>query len=1139
KFADAGADGFTRSDGVGVVVLKPLSQALADRDPIYAVIRGTAVNNDGRSSGLLATPSSEGQKAALRDAYRDAGISPGLVQYVEAHGTGTSVGDPIEVQSLGEVLAEGRPAGLPCLIGSIKTNIGHTEGAAGIAGLIKVALSIRHGAIPPSLHFNDPNPSIGWDRLPLQVSTALIPFERGPHPITAGVSAFGISATNAHVVLQEPPALADPNPLPQPSVPAAEVLTLSARSDQALTDLARAYLPFLAEADADLRGLCFSASVRRSHHEHRLALVARSKTELAETLESFLRGEYRANLHSGSKHRDSQRKIAFVFSGQGGQWSGMGRQLFEQEPAFRDAMTRCDEAFKAHVSWSLLEELHADQSRSRLYEIDVAQPFIFAVQVALAALWRRWGIEPDAVVGQSMGEVAAAHVAGALSLEEAAQVICRRSLLLKRLSGRGGMAVVGLSMQRAAQAIAGFEDLLSIAVSASPDSTVLSGDVDALDEVMRALQRQDIFCQAVRVDIASHSPQMDPLKTELLQALEGIKPRRASTPIYSTITGEAGGDILFDPAYWMRNLREPVLLSRAIQRLAEDGHSLFLEVSPHPILSSSIQQVLAHSGSEGRALPSMRKGEDEREVMLGSIGALYADGYPVNWGRVYSRPGRYVPLPAYPWQREQFWLGRQDAQQSGPLVEKRGGSSKTGRLLPGLFLRSASGPETYFWEFDLSTDSFPHLSDHRLQGEVVVPGAAYVEMVLAAASEVFCGGPISIEKLSFKKALFLPPGASRKVQLIISPDRGGKKRFEFLSLTGGDVKQAWTLQASGLIGEEGAGSGASLPEKREPARIKARCHRHLFGFEHYDSMSARGLEYGPCFRGVEYLWRGSGEAIGRMIGRGEAGSEAGQYQTDAVLIDSCFQVLAAAAPEAADESLQTATWLPVGIECLRIYKNPASGSWSHASFDSSASPYAETLTGDVCLLDDEGEVVLEARGLSIQRLERSGLPGQKQETADLLYAIEWQPTRRTESGAGQTPALPDRKGSWVIFADSTSVGQSLAESLSSTGEICLTVTPGDSFRELDSRNYQSALSDPQSYRELVNMVLAPGRPPCRGIVHLWSLEDLSSTETSLATLEATQLLGCKSVLLLVQALAMAERETSPRLWLVTGGAQAV
>jgi amino acid adenylation domain-containing protein len=668
KAFDARANGFVRSEGVGVVVLKPLSRALAAGDPIYAVIRGSAVNQDGRSNGLMA-PNPLAQEAVLHEAYKRAGVSPGQVQYVEAHGTGTFLGDPIEARALGTVLATERPEGDLCAIGSVKTNIGHLEAAAGVAGLIKVALALKHRQLPPSLHFQEPNPHIPFDTLSLQVQTRLEPWPEGVGPALAGVSSFGFGGTNAHVVLQEAPLAAceteqreeyerDSDQLVINPAQSSWLLPLSARSPGALQALARAYQEVLAthEVTPSLQDLCYTASVRRNHHDYRLAIAGSSREEFDEGLAAFLRGEARHGLASGRVVAGRRKKLVFVFPGHGAQWHGMGRMLLAQEPVFREALEQCDQVMQAYTDWSVLQELIAEASASRLHEVDVIQGVLFALQVALATLWRSWGVVPDAVVGHSMGEVAAAWVAGVLSLEDAARIICCRGHLTKRTRGQGAMVAVDLSFAQAQQVLTGSEDRVSIAASNSPTSTVLSGDPVALRTMMEQLQRQDIFCRLVNVDFASHSPQMGPLRADLLHALEGLRPHAASLPIYSTVTGTVSDGLICDATYWMRNLREPVLFSATVQRLLEDGHDIFVEISPHPILLGAIQQGLRHAEREGNTLPSLRREEDERLVMQGSLGALYALGYPVDWSALYSADNHCVSLPFYPWQRERCWL---------------------------------------------------------------------------------------------------------------------------------------------------------------------------------------------------------------------------------------------------------------------------------------------------------------------------------------------------------------------------------------------------------------------------------------------------------------------------------------------------
>ncbi len=658
KAFDARANGIVRSDGVGVVVLKRLADALADGDPVHAVIRGTAVGHDGRTNGITA-PNRWAQEAVLREAYRQAGVSPARVQYVEAHGTGTALGDPIEAAALGTVIAVDRAPGDRCIIGSVKSNIGHAESAAGIASLIKVVLALRHKEIPPTLHFEKPNPYIPLDKLPLSVAEKLTPWPEREGPALAGVSGFGFGGSNAHVVVEEAPAPAVvPSGRSQATEGRVHLLPLSARSPEALRGLAEAYSRFLVGEGAHLllEDVCHSACLRRTHHEHRVVAVGRTREELAAQLEAFLRGDAAPGLSTGQVAR-RRSKLAFVFPGQGAQWLGMGRQLLASERLFRESMERCEEAIRPHVRWSPLQELAADGARSRMGEIDVLQPSLFAIQVSLAALWRSWGVEPDAVVGHSLGEVAAAHVAGALCLEDAARIVCHRSRLMRRTSGQGAMAVVGLSLERAREAIAGREGKVSVAVRDSPSSTVLSGDPGALEEILAGLQRREVFCRWLKVDVASHSPQMDPLRGELVKALEGLTPSPASIPIYSSVTGQRGDGGALDAVYWGRNLREPVLFSETVRRLAEDGHGVFLELSPHPILLRAVLENLQELEPQVVTLPSMRREEDEQVVMLGSLGALHASGAAeIAWKTLLPSTSRFVRIPRYRWQHERHWL---------------------------------------------------------------------------------------------------------------------------------------------------------------------------------------------------------------------------------------------------------------------------------------------------------------------------------------------------------------------------------------------------------------------------------------------------------------------------------------------------
>ena len=1169
KFGDARADGFVRSEGAGIVVLKPLSQALLDRDDIYAVIRGSAVSNDGRSGGLLMTPSVPGQQQAFRNAYRRAGISPGQVHYVECHGTGTNVGDPVELQALASVVAEDRPKDRPAIIGSVKTNIGHTEAAAGVAGLIKVALALKHKVIPPSLHFQEPNPNIPWAELPLIMQQEPGPWPVDGGPALAGVSSFGISGTNAHVVLQEAP--------PREQTPAADpagterdyLLPLSARSPEALKALAHAYQEFVAageESAPALPDIVYTASRRRSHHDHRLGVVAKSKEELAERLAAFAQADRGAGLATGRRIAGRRRQVVFVFSGQGSQWLGMGRELWQQEPVYRQALERCDEVMRQYVDWSLLEELAADEAHSRLDEVDVIQPAIFAVQVALAALWRSWGIEPDAVVGQSMGEVAAAYVAGALNLDDAARVICRRSQLARANSGQGRMVMVGLTLEEAQRLCATSDGAVAVAVTMSPSSTVLSGEAGALEAIVEKLASQDVLCRWIKVDYASHSQQVEPLIPELLHILEGIQPMTPPVPIYSTVTGAKSDGMAFDAAYWARNLREPVLFSTALQRLLDDDHEMFLEISPHPLLLSAIRQWLQTLDREGAVLPSLQSDEG-RAVMLESAGVLFANGAPIAWDQLLPRGGKQVRLPSYPWQRERYWLDFANGAHggSGPIR----GSGK-GHLL-GQYLKSAAASGTHHWELDLGTRLFPYLADHRVQGLVVLPAAAYVEMALAGASEAFGEGTYTLENVAFKKALFVPERGHQRVQLIITPQLVGDSSFELHSRQTGaaEGQNSWTLHAKGTIRPSHGRHKSPVATEQSPetpAALLARCPESVAGADFYKVMAERGLEYGPAFQGVGRIWRRDGEAIGQLRLPESVLAEASAYQVHPALLDACFQVLAGALPSsnlaANGQVVKEGVYLPVGLGKIRLSdQQPGPQLWVRALFRPDEEADGETLTGDVFLIDDEGQIILEALDFRIQRVERDAQSDAEVDLDDWLYTVQWEAQARPEhpeqqsKGEGARPEeeqVPvEEPGSWVIFApdstlsprreDSASVAKTLQTLLEAQGETCFIVAPGATFEASEPGYYRLNPANRNDFQQLFADVLDSERPICRGVIHLWSLdsEALDANATTQASLETIHALGSISVLHIVQSLAQAGLVTAPRLWLVTAGSQAV
>nr|AQW44891.1 polyketide synthase [Corallococcus coralloides] len=1110
KTFDAAADGFVRAEGVAVVVLKRLSQAQADGDDILALIAGSAVNQDGASSGLM-VPNGPAQELVIRQALASAGLTPSQISYIEAHGTGTSLGDPIELQALAQVFGEGRSAESPLVVGAVKTNIGHLEATAGLAGILKVVLALRNEAIPPNLHFKRLNPNIAIGNAPVVIPTEPRPWPRGERPRLAGVSAFGLSGTNAHIILQEAP----PPQEASGAARGAELLVLSARSPEALQAMAERHAAWLTEhPEVSLRDVCATAALRRAHHEHRLAISGRTHAELAEKLRAFARGEPVPGGAVGRKAGGARRRVVFVFPGQGSQWLGMGRRLLAEEPAFRAAMERCAAAIRAEAGFDVLEVLAADAERSRLGEIDVIQPVLFAMEVALAELWRAWGVEPDAVVGHSMGEVAAAHVAGALSLEDAAAIICRRSRLLRTVSGRGAMVMVDLTLEEAREALRGFEDRVSVAVSNGVRSTVLSGDPAALEELTGRLAAREVFFRAVKVDVASHSPQMDPLRPELLATLQGVQPRAASIPMCSTVTGVMADGASFNARYWVDNLREPVLFSTAIERLATEGHDLFIELSPHPILLPAVEQHLRHLGREGAAIPSLRREEDERGSMLSALGALYVTGHKVDLRRQHPTKSRPVALPTYPWQREHFWV-------EAPARARRAREAGRHPLL-GAHVALAAQPGTHLWQTELAADSPAYLADHLVHGDVVLPGAAYLEMAVAGAVEALGSKRWALDDVSFQALMTLPREEVLPVQLSITPDAEGASRFQIFSHATEGV--SWTLHAEGRLRSDDGEPGAfSLEEAR------GRCAERVEGEAHYQVMQERGVDFGPSFRVLKELWRTGGEAIARFELPPSVAAELAAHQVHPVLLDACFQVInGAALGEARGE-----TFVPVALDSLRVHGRPGRALWGHGVIRRDASGGEGTLEGEVTLLDAEGRVLVEARGLVCRRL-----PTTRRRAADeidgWMYEVDWQELPRTESA----PSKSTTPGAWLLLGDRQGFGRKVQAALQARGESCVLVAHGEAYRRVEPGRYEVDPLRPEGFAQLLKSEFGPGMPACRGVVHLFSL-DAPGPDARPEALEEAHRLGVKSALHLVQAMVQASFRDVPRLWLVTGGIHAV
>lgn len=987
---DAGADGYVRGEGCGVLVLKRLSDALANNDDIVALIRGTATNQDGRSNGLTA-PNGLSQQAVMREALADAGLTPAEVDYVEAHGTGTPLGDPIEMDALKAVLLDGRSPDQPCGIGSVKTNIGHLEAAAGAAGLIKTALALQHAIIPAHLHLERLNSAIALEQTPLFVPTETIPWPERGVPRRAGVSSFGFGGTNCHIVLEEAPSCSRSERKPERS---AQLFTLSARSEEALKAAATRFASALAACDASLEDICFSANVGRTHYEQRLALTTNTVAELTASLHAFVAGEPVETLRRGACKPGAEPRVAFLFTGQGSQYPGMGRELFESEPLFRRELERCAAVLDSILQEPLLAVLYGDKS-ALLDQTIYTQPALFAVEWATACLWRSWGIEPRAVMGHSVGEFVAACVAGILSLEDGLKLIAERARLMQSLPPGGAMAALRCSEDVALRAVDAAGAELSVAAVNGPEEVVISGPDSAVDRVCDDLQKRGIGSQRLNVSHAFHSPLLQPILDQFEEAAKAVRFHSPKVEFISNVTGERAGNEVLSASYWRRHLRETVRFAQGMSQLFASGYTTFLEIGPTPVLSTLGRRMR----SEGaRFIPSLRRGKPDCGHVLQGLGELYACGAPVSFRALDANaPRKRVVLPTYPFQRQRYWF-------------KPGKLKRTPVALHPLLGDRLPQPGTAQQRFasSLGPESGPCLADHRVFEQVVLPATAFVEMFLAAASSVAPESELRLTQVSIRRAVLLSRGEGESVQTVLTPTSaaGEPARVEIYS-SGGEPHSengaGWTLNAcAGLH----FGVPTQEPIHFDLGELRGRCARPVAVDELYRRFARRGLDYGPGFRGVEELSAGTGCALGRVRLPEVSRAPASAFKLHPALLDACFHVIGALFFDETDR----ATWLPVGIERLVVLNAPEDNVWSYVELRNGS---ASERIVDVRVLRSDGRQLAEISGLRLRPVSRRALVGEEPSTDAWFYEVEW----RSRSRRGrQLPAeyLPEPE--WVLDA---------------------------------------------------------------------------------------------------------------------------
>lgn len=799
KAFDASADGYVRSEGCGVVVLKRLSRALANGDRVLAVIRGSAVNQDGRTNGLTA-PNGQAQRAVITAALADAGVSPHEVGYVETHGTGTPLGDPIEYAALADVLRPGREPGEPCFIGSVKTNIGHLEPAAGIAGLIKVVLALHHGEIPAQLHFTTLNPHIDPTDSPLEVAREHRDWPRGARARVAGVSSFGFGGTNAHVVLAGAPA--DPPAHPEPTgAPRGRYLyPLSAHTEKALRELAARHAHHLVCSDEPLSDLCATVSTGRDEHPYRLAVTGADREELRAALAGFAAGEPPSERCAAGRAASGV-LTAFLFTGQGSQRPSMAAELYRNEPVFRETYDRCADTLTPHLEHDLRDVVFGERS-GLLDQTAYAQPALFVTEFALAELWRSWGVRPTHLLGHSIGEYVAACLAGVFDLDDALALVATRARLIQALPPGGAMAAVRASEAEVADVIAPYEEALGIAAVNGPRDVVVSGSATVLDGLLGQWRDAGVPAVRMRVSHAFHSPLMEPALAEFRRAVSAIRMRPPALPVVSNVTGQVAGEDMATADYWVRQLRQPVRFADSIAALTEAGCTAFLEVGPDAVLTAVAARAIPESSGAVVRSASLRRGRSDQHALLDALARLWVAGVPVDWAAVEDPfPVRRRALPTYPFQRRRLWrpdtLDPAARHDTAARATRPGGANP---LLGGRLTRLAGRPALHVWHRELARDQVALLDDHRIQGQVVAPGVSYIEMALAALREIRPGVTVTVEDVEYWSVLAVPEDRPRSVQVTLDGTTANVFAFTVHSRAAGDGSgDDWTLHATGRL----------------------------------------------------------------------------------------------------------------------------------------------------------------------------------------------------------------------------------------------------------------------------------------------------------------------------------------------------
>jgi myxalamid-type polyketide synthase MxaB len=1108
---DADANGYVRGEGAGVLVLKRLSDATRDGDNVLAVIRGTAINQDGRTSGITA-PNAISQQACIRAAVANSGLSVEEINYVEAHGTGTPLGDPIEFQSLTKLFPKKSAADKACYVTSVKANVGHTETLSGVASLIKVVQMMSERTIPGQTGLETLNPNIKLDGSRLEIPRESLPWEG---PMVAGINSFGFGGTNSHVIVATAPAAESSTTTTTADRPK-HLINISAKSKEALPELAKLYAEQLESlSEEQFADFCASTTTTRVNFDHRAAMVVDSKETGLKLLNAVADDKRGSGMKKGAVRLTARPKVAFLFTGQGSQYPGMGKSLYESHPVFRAAIDRCDEILTEHREHSLKHVMFTDDT-GLVAQTEYTQPALFALEYAVATLWRSWGVEPSLVMGHSVGEYVAACFAGVFSLEDGLLLIAKRGELMQKMPPNGKMAVVFGARDRVEDVIRDLGDRIVVATANGPENNVISGDGDLVDKALAAFDEAGLGCQQLTVSHAFHSPLMDPMLDEFEAFASKLEYKRPQLPLVANRTGEFADEPL-DAAYWRDHLRNCVEFEKSIVTAAADGIHAFVEVGPTASLLGMGKRCVTNSDAVWA--PSLRKGRDDWATLLASVVDLHVSGVQIDWA-AFERPWQRqrIGLPYHPQQKSHYWL-----------FEDKGrvqfGGCRGAMLHPLLGSAIVTSLDTQLFENRLRSESPRYLKDHEVQGSVVVPAAAYLEQGLAAAEQMFGAGPHAIEDVAIRAAMFLVPDGGRVVQMAVSPPVAGRASFDTLSAdVNTEETPNWETHAAGNIvqAEETATAPAS---PFVPTTFQADATGTKERTEYYELMADRGLNYGDAFQVLGSLARSGKTALAKVQLPPSVTDQIDDYHLHPALGDAMMQAVAGVVPLEEDGSFSPSTYMPVRIERLQQFARPTAAMQIYVERTSDNNrPSPDSVQANVYLLTSDNEVIATAMGVTVMRVGGATTDAAEDVTS-WLFANQWNELEL------ESPATSLKGKSVAVFAQQGTASWTLAQSLQEAGASVTVIAAGETASPVQECDGLPTATI--RIAEFADYAALDALTHCDHAVYAWSLAaDPSGLDTA-------NDLTCTGSLLAIQALAKSNAATTPTIYLVTSAAQPV